>query len=55
MPQRSKARRAKADNLEIFRRKKRLEDNEGGSLEVRAERLEGKVSCLICLRILSRI
>ena len=47
MPPRSKARRAKADNLEIFRRKKRLKDNEGRSLEVRAERLEGKVSCYV--------
>ena len=38
----SKARRAKADNLEIVRRKKRsLEDNEGGSSEVKAESLEG--------------
>ena len=42
MPPKSKARRAKADNLMIVRRKKRrLEDNEGGSSEVRAESLEG--------------
>ena len=41
MPPKSKA-RAKADNLEIVRRKKRiLEDNKGGSSEVRAESLEG--------------
>ena len=40
MPPKFKARRAKADNLEIVRRKKRrLEDNEGGSSEVRAESL----------------
>ena len=42
MPLKSKARRAKADNLEIVRTKKRrLEDNKGGSSEVRAETLEG--------------
>ena len=42
MPPKSKARRAKADNLEIVTRKiRRLEDNEGGSSEVRAESLEG--------------
>ena len=42
MPPKSKARRAKADNLEIARRKKRrLEDNEGGNSVVRAESLEG--------------
>ena len=41
MPPKSKTRRAKANNLEIIRRKKRLEDNEGGSSEVRAESLEG--------------
>ena len=41
-PLKSKARRAKAYNLEIVRRKKRsLEDNDGGSSEVRAESLEG--------------
>ena len=38
MPLKSKASRAKADNMEMVRRKKRrLEDNKGGSLEVRAE------------------
>ena len=38
----SKARRAKANSLEIARRKKkRLEENEGDSSEVRAESLEG--------------
>ena len=37
----SKARRAKADNLEIAWRKKRsLEENEGESSDVRAENLE---------------
>ena len=42
IPLKSKARRAKADNLEIARRKKRrLEVKEGGSSEVRAESLEG--------------
>ena len=42
MPLKSKARRAKAHNLEIIRRKKRrLEDYKGGSSEVRAENLEG--------------
>ena len=45
MPPKSKARRAKADNLEIVRRMKRLEDNEGGSSEVRAESLEGNNLC----------
>ena len=40
-PPKSKARRAKADNLEIVKRKKRqLEDN-GGISQVRAENSEG--------------
>ena len=42
MPPKFKARRAEADNLAIVRRKKRrVEDNEGWSSEVRAESLEG--------------
>ena len=42
MPLKSKARRAKANSLEIARRKKRkLEKNEGESSEVRAESWEG--------------
>ena len=42
MPPKSKARRAKADNLEIVgRKKRRSEGNEGGSSKVRAECLEG--------------